>query len=352
MDLLNNNSPHLSDIYLMRRRKSRAGCLLTIFVLMAVGILIYLFYSLKTNDGSTEGDAVMFEAGAEGAAPDHPLADADYALPPVVADAPPQPPTAVQPPPAPQPQPIAQTQRAVTPNEQMQIAQLLQTARQQEHGGDYQAAREAALSVLDVQPGHAEAEALLNRIAIPLLMSQRQMPEKLDYTVQSGDYLGKLAAKFNTPIDLIAKANNIHGANIRVGDRLRLFDGKNHTFELTVSKTLNTLLVTINGKFFKRYRVGTGEYSKTPVGTFKIVDKISQPVWWRPDGKSIPYGDPENLLGTHWLALDIRGYGLHGTWEPDTIGSQSSAGCVRLLNNEIEELYTILPKGTVVHITD
>ena len=91
---------------------------------------------------------------------------------------------------------------------------------------------------------------------------------------------------------------------------------------------------------------------KPPVGSFVIKDKIQHPPWWRPDGKQIPYGDPANLLGTHWLSLDVRGYGIHGTWEPETIGQQASAGCIRLLNDDIEELYTLVIVGTPVVIRD
>src|SRR4029077_15481510 len=120
---------------------------------------------------------------------------------------------------------------------------------------------------------------------------------------------------------------NLSRSMVRVNDRLRVFSGK---FSVKVDKSDNTLTVFLNDKFFKRYHVGTGQYNKTPVGTFKVTDKIAQPTWWRSDGKAIPYGDPENLLGTHWLALDIPGYGIHGTWETNTIGKQSSAGCIRL----------------------
>ena len=100
------------------------------------------------------------------------------------------------------------------------------------------------------------------------------------------------------------------------------------------------------------HRVATGRDNKTPVGTFKITDKIMHPTWHRSGGAPVLYGDPANPLGTHWLAIDLPGYGLHGTWEPDQLGAQTSDGCVRLLNDHIEELYTILPKGTLVTITD
>ena len=58
------------------------------------------------------------------------------------------------------------------------------------------------------------------------------------------------------------------------------------------------------------------------------------------------------MLGTHWLSLDLPGYGIHGTWEPDTVGKQESAGCIRLVNADIEELYTLLPVGTPVVIQE
>jgi lipoprotein-anchoring transpeptidase ErfK/SrfK len=182
-----------------------------------------------------------------------------------------------------------------------------------------------------------------------MLFSPYPMPEKVDYTVQRGNTLEVMARRHGTTIELIQRGNNIRGHIIRTGERYRIFTGK---FSLVVDKTANDLVVNMNDRFFKRYRVGTGEYGKTPTGDFKITDRIAQPPWWRPDGKRIPFGDPENQLGTHWLALDISGYGLHGTWEPDTIGHQASAGCVRMLNEDIEELYIMLPTGTPVTIHD
>jgi hypothetical protein len=175
------------------------------------------------------------------------------------------------------------------------------------------------------------------------------MPEKVEYTVQAGDSLAKLAKDFGTTIELIQRSNNVTGSMIRIGDRLRIFQGM---FHVEIDKSDNILDLYLNGRFFKRYRVGTGEYNRTPVGDFVITDRIFQPTWWRPDGRAIPYGDPENELGTHWLSLNIRGYGLHGTWQPETIGRQASAGCIRLTNDNIEELYTFLPIGTSVTIVD
>lgn len=231
-------------------------------------------------------------------------------------------------------------------------AALLEEARKLKAADDFQGAREKALAAREQTRSDAVLDAsrdLLGEVDIGLLFSERAMPEKIDYTIAAGDTLAKLATRYGTTLELISKGNNIKGPTIRVGDRLRIFTGK---FSIRVNKGMNVLDLYMNDTFFKRYRVGTGQYSKTPTGTFKITDRVAQPTWWRDDGKAIPFGDKENLLGTHWLSLDIKGYGIHGTWEPDTIGKQSSAGCIRLLNEDIEQLYTLVPIGTPVTIED
>jgi len=202
----------------------------------------------------------------------------------------------------------------------------------------------------------AEAEKILGQINVNLLLSPAPMPEKTEYIVQSGDVLEQLAKKNGTTVELIQKCNSLQGKMIHPGDRLRIFNAR---LAIIISKGRNDLLLKANDRFFKRYQVGTGKFGTTPVGTFVISDKISEPPWWRPDGKMVPYGDKENVLGTRWMSLTatgetpkVRGYGIHGTWEPDTIGKQLSAGCVRLVNADVEELFLIVPAGTPVTIVE
>ena len=190
---------------------------------------------------------------------------------------------------------------------------------------------------------------LLGEIDARILFTGAPAPEKTDYTIATGDSLGRLAQKFGTTIDLIKKSNNLTRDMIRVGDRLRIYQGH---FAVSVSKANNELRLTDNGTFFKRYHVGTGQYSKTPVGDFKVTTRVPNPPWWRADGKTIPFGDPENILGTHWLGLNVPGYGIHGTWDTNSIGKQATAGCIRLLNDDVAELYVILPIGSPVAIHD
>ena len=228
-----------------------------------------------------------------------------------------------------------------------------------EKADDFSAARTNYLAALaDPGCGNARpvAEARLGAVDIELIFSPREMDGKIDYAIASGDSLKKIANRHGTTVDLIVKGNSVPNPDrVQVGDRLRILDKQ--VFEIKVSKSRNDLLVTLNGKFFKRYTVGTGKFAKTPVGTFEIKDKITEPPWWRPDGKVVPFGDKENILGTRWMAIEAtgdtppaKGYGIHGTWDDSSLGQQSSAGCIRMANHDVEELFTYVPLGTKVVI--
>jgi lipoprotein-anchoring transpeptidase ErfK/SrfK len=106
----------------------------------------------------------------------------------------------------------------------------------------------------------------------------------------------------------------------------------------------------------KTYTVSTGKNNCTPTGTFKIVSKQIDPVWFKTEAdgtkKVIPAGSPDNALGSRWLGFDLAGYGIHGTTDPQSLGKQVTEGCVRLNNADVEELYIIVPVGTEVNIAD
>jgi lipoprotein-anchoring transpeptidase ErfK/SrfK len=245
--------------------------------------------------------------------------------------------------------PKAQPAESAAPAAPAREEELYQRALALKRDGKLAEAR-ALLQPLAENPDCPEPVlTLLGEINTQIVFGPVPAPEKLQYTIQPGDSLEKIARKFGTTVELLRKANNLRGDLIRAGDRLRIYQG---SFAVVVSKSANTLTVTDHGKFFKRYRVGTGEYGNTPVGEFKITTRIAEPPWWRPDGKTIPYGHPENILGTHWLGLDVPGFGIHGTWDTNSIGKQSTAGCIRLLNEEVAELYSMLPPGTPVIIRE
>lgn len=220
--------------------------------------------------------------------------------------------------------------------------------------GKWLEARAALRAFLDGSPSgehRAEAETLLGEVNMRILLGRIPAPEKIEQVVVTGDTLGKISAQHNVPIALLVQSNGLKDErDIRPGSRLLIYPA---AFSVLVEKTKFSLTLLDHGRFFKRYAVGVGAADSTPTGEFRLVDRIAEPTWYRAeDRKAIPFGDPENILGTHWLALNIPNYGIHGTWEPDSIGKASSRGCIRLLNRDIEELYTILPRGTPVRIVN
>ena len=99
------------------------------------------------------------------------------------------------------------------------------------------------------------------------------------------------------------------------------------------------------------YPVAIGKpASPSPLGEFKIVNKVVNPTWYPPDhGKPVPPG-PHNPLGRFWLGLSLPGYGIHGNAAPLSIGSSASLGCFRMRNQDVAELFQIVPTETPVQI--
>ncbi len=186
-------------------------------------------------------------------------------------------------------------------------------------------------------------------VNLQLLFSRTEVPGKtVLHEVVPGDSLAKIAKKYNTTVEFIRRSNNLSGDVVRLGDKLRIWTAK---FNVFVDKSQNILILKDDNEVVKVYSVSTGEKNSTPVGTFKITTKLENPVWFN-KGIVVPPESPQNVLGTRWLGFDIPGYGIHGTVEPNNIGKQVTAGCVRMINAQVEELYSILPVGTEVVIVD
>ena len=197
-------------------------------------------------------------------------------------------------------------------------------------------------------PLAAQAQTRLGNVNIALLFSPVVTDLDAVHEVKPGDTLGKIAAAYATTIDCIKRANGLKSDVIQPGQKLKVPKGK---FSIVVDKSQNQLLLTENNQFLKTYRVATGKNNSTPVGTFKVVNKIANPVWYT-EGAVVPPDSPKNILGTRWLGLDIKGYGIHGSVDPDAMGQQVTAGCVRMRNNDVEELFAIVSVGTEVTIVD
>ncbi|MEK6568047.1 MAG: L,D-transpeptidase family protein [Candidatus Omnitrophota bacterium] len=189
----------------------------------------------------------------------------------------------------------------------------------------------------------------LDETNIKIILSPQAVPGlSQEYVIQPLDNLTKISKQFNTTIDLIKKINNLASDKINPGKKLKIWTGK---FSVLADKSQNILMLKCKDEIIKTYNVSTGLNNSTPVGTFKITTKLVNPVWYK-SGAVVPPDSPENILGTRWMGFDLEGYGIHGTTSPESIGTQATAGCVRMLNNEVEELYIFLPLGTEVTVVD
>lgn len=185
-------------------------------------------------------------------------------------------------------------------------------------------------------------------INMRLLFSSAQTPGSSSYEIKPGDTLVKISKEFKTTPDLIMKSNNMTSDRLFPGRKIKVWVTP---FSILVDKSQNLLLLKANEEVFKTYVVSTGLNNSTPVGNFKITNKLLNPTWFKA-GAVVSPGSPENILGTRWMGFDLSGYGIHGTTDPGSLGRQVTQGCVRMLNAEVEELYTIIPVGTEVTIVD
>ncbi|MBN2451250.1 MAG: L,D-transpeptidase family protein [Lentisphaeria bacterium] len=270
-------------------------------------------------------------------------------------------PTAVVPPPPPPP-----PEPGAAALDLHEAARLLDTGESQFAKANYLAARELGWKAMAL-PGVVEfdriwgaAADLVNRVNALFMASDTANPERKAYTVQSGDSLSRIATSLNVTVGALQRLNDLDPTNpvIYPGSVLYVLDTR---WSIRVVKSKYVLLLRHGERLYRVYRVGIGRENRTPVGVFDISSKVIHPAW-TPPGKSYPYGDPENPLGSHWLGLtpvddtdpSLRGYGIHGTWEPDTIGTAASQGCVRLLNDDIAELFDFIPepgRGPSVRVT-
>ena len=169
------------------------------------------------------------------------------------------------------------------------------------------------------------------------------------HVIQPGETLGKIAKQYQVTADFLARINGITDKNrIRAGQRIKVVQGP---FHAVVTRADYTLDVFLGGTFLQRYPVGLGADRSTPSGEWVVQNKLKNPQYYPPrGGKIILADDPENPLAERWIglkgvegqALGQERYGIHGTIEPDSIGTSASLGCIRMHNADVEEFFDLV----------
>ncbi len=150
---------------------------------------------------------------------------------------------------------------------------------------------------------------------------------------------------------LIERANQLRNErDLHPGEELRIPTDKVHTL---VDISTRWVLYMMGDQVVAAWEGGVGKPgSETVPGNYKIGLKQKNPSWFRSGAPLVPYGHPENPLGTRWLSWQLNGVeshlGFHGTTDPGTVGGAVSSGCVRLRNQDVEALFEILPEKTDV----
>ncbi len=180
----------------------------------------------------------------------------------------------------------------------------------------------------DLQVGQVICLGTVNRPNVPCQSGNY-------YVVRRGDSVFSIARAFELTTEDIFNANPNLTENLYIGQVLCIPQNPVQ-LEFRVNLSAKTLSVYRNGNIIKEYPVAIGKpETPTPQGVFTVINKQL---------------DPGGPYGTRWLGLSKKGYGIHGTNNPASIGTAASNGCIRMFNQDIEELFDITNTGTVVRI--
>jgi LysM repeat protein len=233
-----------------------------------------------------------------------------------------------------------------------------------------------AMALLDAKPAKIiEARDRLNE-TLPMPMSQqqqafvkKQLSDLADkwlfgrkvlqkdtlcgtYKVKAGDQLRTIGKQHKVPYDILAQINNIsRPEGLQAGEMIKVINGP---FHARIYSSTFTMDLYLQNTFVNSFPVGLARLGhETPTGLWrvKLGGKLIKPTWTDPDtGKTYEAEDPDYPLGSRWIGLEgvkgdavgRTGFAIHGTKEPEQIGTTGSRGCIRLHNGDAILVYNLL----------
>jgi L,D-transpeptidase ErfK/SrfK len=172
------------------------------------------------------------------------------------------------------------------------------------------------------------------------------------YTVRRGDLLEILGRRMKVPHEVLMQINNIARPQaLQAGRAIKMIHGP---FHVKVSRSAFTLDLYLQDMYVRSFKVGLGKAGfETPLGHWHVAQggKLTKPTWTDPDtGRQYKSTDPDYPLGARWIGLEgvdgaakgRTGFAIHGTKDPDQIGTAGSRGCIRMYNDDVVLMYNLL----------
>lgn len=184
-----------------------------------------------------------------------------------------------------------------------------------------------------------------------------------NYKVSPGDLLSKIGDLYNVPYEILMQINGIDRPELlKAGTTLKVINGP---FNAIVYRSTFTMDLYLQNTYVRSFKVGLGKTGmETPTGRWRVKEggKLVKPIWTDPiTGKTYHPEDPDYPLGSRWIALEgiegdavgRTGFAIHGTKDPEQIGTPGSQGCIRLHNGDAILVYNLMTPGmSLVDVRD
>lgn len=185
-------------------------------------------------------------------------------------------------------------------------------------------------------------KGILDPLVEELLLYQK-VPASTTYEVKARDTLQVVARKFNTTPGMILWINQKESPLLVEGENLKIV-----TMPLWVEVSKESFFLGVffeNGYYVRGYEIAGGEEVTT--GNYFVGTKVKYPEW-HDESRVVPYGHPDNPLGTRWIGFRSEILAIHGTNEPGCIGQKVSGSSICLRNKDVEFLFELLIEDTEV----
>jgi LysM repeat protein len=183
------------------------------------------------------------------------------------------------------------------------------------------------------------------------------------YKVKPGDMLSTVGKQHNVPYEALMQINNIAKPEaLQSGVAIKVINGP---FHARVYRSTFTMDLYLQNTYVKSFLVGLGKAGmETPTGRWRVKEggKLIKPIWTDPvTGKTYHPEDPDYPLGSCWIAIEgiegnavgKKGFAIHGTKNPEQIGTPGSQGCIRLHNGDAILVYNLMMPGqSLVDVVD